>query len=159
VADRELRRRSHPANPAFWATALAPGPTDPGFWDDLAHEGDPLPLGLRLTGSALPAPLSMPVPPVAMPGTSENDAFVKDVLTIWKMIRNALSRSSGDAGPSCKEHRTRCLHTSLADLPGGGYGDSRCQLCFDECMRNNGVWPDIARPASGAVRCDYWNFQ
>ena len=64
-----------------------------------------------------------------------------------------------DDDPSCDEHFTRCLDSSLADLPGSVYGSSRCGVCRDQCVRNGGTWPDIAITGSGSVRCDYWNFQ
>ncbi len=67
--------------------------------------------------------------------------------------------SADNDDPSCDEHFTRCLDTSLADLPGSVYGSSRCGVCRDQCVRNSGTWPDIAITGSGAVRCDYWNFQ
>ncbi|GAB4126269.1 MAG: hypothetical protein Tsb0027_25580 [Wenzhouxiangellaceae bacterium] len=65
----------------------------------------------------------------------------------------------GDDDPSCDEHFTRCLDSSLADLPGSVYGSSRCGICRDQCVRNGGAWPDIAITGSGSVRCDYRNFQ
>ncbi len=68
-------------------------------------------------------------------------------------------RCEDDDDPSCDEHFTRCLGSSLADLPGSVYGSSRCGVCRDQCVRNGGSWPDIAITGSGAVRCDYWNFQ
>ncbi|MFP5415132.1 MAG: RHS repeat-associated core domain-containing protein [Gammaproteobacteria bacterium] len=64
-----------------------------------------------------------------------------------------------DDDPSCEEHFTRCLDSSLADLPGSVYGSSRCGVCRDQCVRNGGTWPDIAITGSGSVRCDYWRFQ
>jgi len=64
-----------------------------------------------------------------------------------------------DDDPSCDEHFTRCLDSSLADRPGSVYGSSRCGVCRDQCVRNGGTWPDIAITGSGSVRCDYWNFQ
>mgnify|MGYP001553106913 FL=1 len=63
-----------------------------------------------------------------------------------------------DDEEDCQEHFVRCLDTSLQDEPGSVYGSSRCGLCRDQCMRNDGVWPDIAITGGGAVRCDYWNY-
>ena len=60
--------------------------------------------------------------------------------------------------PDCQEHFTRCLGTSLADEPGSVHGSSRCGLCRDQCVRNDGIWPDIAITGGRSVRCDYWNF-
>ena len=60
--------------------------------------------------------------------------------------------------PDCNEHFTLCLGSSMADLEGSVYGSSRCGLCRDQCVRNGGIWPDIAIAGSGAKRCDYWNF-
>jgi len=60
--------------------------------------------------------------------------------------------------PNCQEHFTRCLATSMADLPGSVYGSSRCGLCRDACVRGGGNWPDIAMTGGKSVRCDYWNY-
>jgi RHS repeat-associated protein len=58
----------------------------------------------------------------------------------------------------CNEHFTKCLDTSMADLPGSVWGESRCGFCRQACVRNGGQWPDIVATSSGRVRCDYSNF-
>ena len=60
--------------------------------------------------------------------------------------------------PDCQEHFTRCLGTSMADLPGSVFGNNRCLLCRDACVRGGGDWPDIAMTGGRSVRCDYRNY-
>ena len=81
-----------------------------------------------------------------------------DVVGICIFVGSIMSSITG-GGTDCNEHHTLCLHSSLADLPGPVYGSSRCSTCRDQCVQNDGVWPDIAITGSGAVRCDYWNFR
>jgi hypothetical protein len=59
---------------------------------------------------------------------------------------------------SCEQQRTRCLATSMADLPGHLWGHSRCMECYEGCIRNGGNWPSRVARTKGTVRCDYWNF-
>jgi RHS repeat-associated protein len=81
---------------------------------------------------------------------------------IYPIIEPGLSKIIDDVcrhNPDCNEHLTKCLHTSMADLPGSVYGSNRCLLCRDACVRGGGNWPDIAMTGSKSVRCDYWNFK
>jgi len=59
---------------------------------------------------------------------------------------------------ACDEGFRMCLASSLQSEEGPVWGTSRCTTCRDQCVRNDGVWPDIAVTTSGRVRCDYWNF-
>ena len=61
-------------------------------------------------------------------------------------------------GDDCGEKFTECLDSGLASKPGPLKGHNVCFTCRDECERNGGLWPSIARTFDGAVRCDYWNF-
>ncbi|WP_428263989.1 eCIS core domain-containing protein [Haliangium sp.] len=69
--------------------------------------------------------------------------------------RTRRRRTSGN----CMEMATACMLTSLADLPGSVFGQSRCAMCAEVCRRNGGVWPTRAPTTTGFVRCDFWNFR
>lgn len=59
----------------------------------------------------------------------------------------------------CETMRTLCLLTSLADLPGSVFGQSRCGWCYEGCVREGGVWPSRVASTEGFKRCDFWNFR
>ena len=65
--------------------------------------GDPVdwvdPWGLA--GEALPGPVPLPIPPVAIPGTSENNAFVDSVIQGINAIKAALKNDGCKSG-KCK---------------------------------------------------------
>ncbi len=65
----------------------------------------------------------------------------------------------GDDGDlTCDEHFTECLGTSLQDIPGEKWGHSRCMSCRNNCVQNDGKWPDLGMDFNGSIRCDYWSF-
>jgi RHS repeat-associated protein len=59
---------------------------------------------------------------------------------------------------SCSFHRTACLMSGLASKKGRTWGNNRCQLCYDGCIRNEGVWPSSVPTTSGSRDCQYWDY-
>jgi hypothetical protein len=59
---------------------------------------------------------------------------------------------------NCNRMLTACLLTSLADLSGSVYGQSRCAFCWEVCNRQ-GSWPGRAQTTTSSMRCDFWNFK
>lgn len=55
----------------------------------------------------------------------------------------------------CDAELTACLLTSLADLDGNVYRSSRCVMCYDGCLANNGVWPYRMMKGTRWATCDY----
>jgi hypothetical protein len=56
---------------------------------------------------------------------------------------------------SCSLHRTACLLSGLASKKGGKWGQSRCDLCYDACVRNEGIWPTDVRTSGRSLDCEY----
>jgi len=112
------------------------------------------------TAPAVPAgPLPIVIPPVAVPGTPENDRFVRAGLSAIEQIKDAARRaaeairnacsSSNDDSARCKQVykycANKCADTFADDpdgLPGTGrdYG-ARVRRCISECVKAAGCSP------------------
>jgi RHS repeat-associated protein len=116
------------------------------------------PLGLAPPGRTAPVPwppgpFDFPLNP--QPWSHDAASAVEDWLS---GVLNALATMCRN-NANCQQHFSNCLGTRLADKPGSVYGNKRCLLCRDVCVRSGGQWPDVAMTGGKSVRCDYWNFK
>ena len=56
---------------------------------------------------------------------------------------------------NCSYHRTACMLTGLASKRGGKWGQRRCDMCYEACIRNEGIWPTDIRTTGRPLDCEY----
>jgi hypothetical protein len=106
--------------------------------------------GMRMAAGAVPLPTPMPIPlplpPVAIPGTKENDEFVRQGQQLYDWLRGVLQRSLSGRGGGDPERKDECYDRWQAERGrcGGwpkqwrGGCKERARNRFQLCVGNGG---------------------
>jgi hypothetical protein len=78
----------------------------------------------------------------------EAGAYTIPVAVTVEVVNEAVK----DVKEQCLQHYVACIASELYRRLGRGHGDTRCNLCRDVCVDDNGTWP--LRVGNGT--CKYW---
>ena len=103
---------------------------------------------------------------VAAPGgaAAEYGALIAVLFAVARVTANNATQHSTSIATSlhmigeslsCSFHRTACMLSGLASKKGGRWGQGRCDLCYEACIRNEGIWPTDVRTTGRSLDCEY----